>query len=213
MNVGYVLRMKTALHTFEITRKADDGSDVVAHYVCGEVYAPLILDTQGETMTAEDVRELGYEFMRRGMTTALDKEHDLEFMSGVVVVESFIARENDPQGFTPGAWVLTSEIKNDEIWQKIVAGELNAYSASFLSLKVSAKVIVQIARVALGETDLSIEGGELPPHSHGFEVSFDADGKVVHGGTTEDLGHRHIIISNTTTEQELGHAHRWMVVG
>lgn len=59
------------------------------HYVFGEVYAPDIVDTDGESMAASDIQKMAHDFLARGMVRALDVNHDRQ-SSGAVVVESFI---------------------------------------------------------------------------------------------------------------------------
>lgn len=46
------------------------------HYVFGEVYMPNIVDTDGESMTAEDIQKMAHDFIACGLVKALDTNHD-----------------------------------------------------------------------------------------------------------------------------------------
>jgi hypothetical protein len=80
--------------------------------VFGEVYAPNDLDTHGEFMTGEEIEKLAHRFMLKQLTGHVDLMHDQNSNHGTAVVESFIAREGDPD-FTPGAWVLGTKVYDD----------------------------------------------------------------------------------------------------
>ncbi len=69
--------------------------------VYAEVYAPMIPDSQGDFMTAEGIEKIAHDFMKNGNVNKIDTNHDLE-ENGSFVIESFIARGNDPD-FTVGA--------------------------------------------------------------------------------------------------------------
>lgn len=75
------------------------------HIVLGVVYESNVRDTDGNFMTAEEIEKVAYRFMEQLRNTAIDKEHNGETGSYGTVVESFIAREGDPD-FPRGAWIL-----------------------------------------------------------------------------------------------------------
>ena len=81
-------------------RKCDEELQIVY----GEVYAPGFPDSQGDFMTAESIREMAHEFMRKGLVDKIDLNHT-QVESGCYVVESFIARDDDTV-FIPNSWVL-----------------------------------------------------------------------------------------------------------
>jgi hypothetical protein len=94
---------------FDCNEIANTMSEVAAygtavHNTIGEVYSPDFPDSQGDYMTAEEIRLMAYRFMAKGEPYRIDKEHDKK-ECGAFVVESFIARENDPD-FISGSWVI-----------------------------------------------------------------------------------------------------------
>lgn len=109
--------------TKEITfKKADD----VKQIVYGEVYVPDEKDTDDHWMTATEIEKMAHTFMANLRQYQIDKQHDSTPDDGVVV-ESFIAREGDPD-FTPGAWVLGTKVTDPETWAQIQKGEITGYS-------------------------------------------------------------------------------------
>lgn len=104
-------------------------ADFEKHIVYGEVYVPGDpghRDAHGQWMTAEEIEKMAHRFMENLRLTQVDRQHDAEPDEGIVV-ESFIAREGDPD-FTPGAWVVATKILNDETWEAIMKGEITGYS-------------------------------------------------------------------------------------
>lgn len=169
--------------------------------VYGEVYAPDVLDTYGDFMTADDIEKMAHRFMKlANLGGSIDTNHD-ERSNGSYPVESFIAREGDPD-YTPGAWVLGTKVEDDEIWKAIKKGELNGYSFQALVRKLAVVVNIDMTPDNVGVTE------EADGHFHFFWVEFDDDGRVKRGRTSEEEGHSHEIKRGTATEKTDGHAHR-----
>ena len=173
--------------------------------VLGAVYVPESIDSDGETMTKEDVQKMAYEFLSNGLVEKIDVGHSCE-ESGNMVVESFVSRDNDPD-FVPGTWVLGVKINNDEDWIKIKKGELNGFSFFGTSKKESKRVLVEIISAISGETKKSADG-LLPEHSHDFFIEFDDEGEVNKGFTSTDMEHKHDIRAVDATDTAMDHAHR-----
>jgi hypothetical protein len=184
-------------------------SDGEYHYAFGEVYTPLLVDSDGETMTAEEIRKLAHEFIAKGLVDAIDLEHSRK-ASGVKVVESFIARENDPD-YHAGAWVLGVRMKDGAIWKAIQDGRINGYSFQAVLDKEAKTVLVEAGKSFTGETfdSPTLDGVPLPEHKHTFYVEFDKKGQVSFGTTNEVFAHKHKISRSITTELALGHKHRF----
>lgn len=169
--------------------------------VYGEVYAPNVLDTYGDFMTAEDIEVMAHRFMKlANLEDTIDTNHD-ENPNGSYPVESFIARDDDPD-YTPGAWVLGVKIEDESIWGEIKKGNLNGYSFQALVRKLAVVVNIDMSPDVVGETE------EADGHVHLFWVEFDDEGRVRRGRTSEDDGHSHEIKYGTATEKASGHAHR-----
>lgn len=178
--------------------------------VYAEVYSPLHVDTDNEAMLAEEIEKAGHAFLASGKVDRIDVRHDTK-KSGCLIVESFIARKNDPDGFIEGAWVLGVKVVPDELWEKVLSGELNGFSFMGSVNRVPVKAQVRVARKMLGETEDA--GGELvPKHFHELSISFDEDGTVVPGQTDESQAHVHPIGRATATEKALEHSHRMILI-
>lgn len=173
--------------------------------VWAEVYAPDRPDSGGDFMTAEDIRKMAHEFVRKGRLSQVDVMHDNKTVAGVQIVETFIARDDDDV-FIPGSWVVGIHVPDDEVWAQIKAGELNGLSMEGVALTDKREVEIEIPPVVSGTTSSSAE------HVHKFFVTYDDQGKFL-GGTTDSVsGHQHKILAGTVTETEDGHTHRFSSV-
>jgi hypothetical protein len=177
----------------------------------GEVYAPLRVDTDGEAMNAEAIEKAAHEFLASGRIDQIDVQHSFE-KSGCVVVESFIARKNDPDGFIEGSWVLGVRILPDELWLAVKSGEINGFSfAGLPGGRTPAKVTVDMAKRVVGETEKSTDG-PFPEHSHDLELEFNEAGRPIMTKTGEAIGHVHVVRKLTATDREFDHAHRLILI-
>ena len=101
-------------------------SDAKQQIVFGEVYVPSRKDTDGNYMSAETIEKMAHDFLANSRNSCISKDHDGNPNKGCVV-ESFIARENDPD-FIAGSWVVGVHIPDAQIWKSIEAGELTGFS-------------------------------------------------------------------------------------
>ena len=121
--------------------KAQDGSasfstfgkivktDSENHFVTGVVYEPMSLDTQGDYMTADEIQKAAHWYAKNG--SGVDIQHDEEKLECAAVVESWIAKADftlDKTDIKKGTWLMTVEISDPDIWDKIEKGELNGFS-------------------------------------------------------------------------------------
>jgi hypothetical protein len=179
-------------------------SDEELQIVWSEVYAPMIPDSTGDYMTADEIRKIAYDFLIKRRTAQIDVNHD-NVLYGCFVVESFIAREDD-QIFIPGSWVLGVHIPPPEIWAMVKSGELNGFSMEIYAVRTPTSLLMEIPEVIAGLTEIT-EG-----HDHRFEVSYDDDGSFVGGKTNTVAGHYHEIVRGTVTEPAHNHTHRFSYV-
>ena len=173
--------------------------------VYGEVYAPGFPDSQGDFMTAETIQKMAHEFMRKGLVDKIDLHHS-QVESGCYVVESFIARADDPV-FIPGAWVLGVKVPDPDVWALVKSGELNGFSFDGEGFRVETVLEIDMPDYIEGET-VDVLG-----HSHSFFVRYDRDGTFLGGRTGPGPdGHVHKILRGTVTETTEDHAHRFSFV-
>ncbi|WP_051963002.1 XkdF-like putative serine protease domain-containing protein [Mesoaciditoga lauensis] len=101
--------------------------DSKKHRVYGIVYAPDEVDTDGATMTADEIEKMAYRFMKAGLTTNVDKQHDYDPGEGFVA-ESWIVKDGDPMFKEVGAWAVGIQVTNDDTWKEIENGNITGLS-------------------------------------------------------------------------------------
>jgi len=185
-------------------QKADKQHQIVY----GVVYEPNAIDTHGETINEEAVLRMAWDFISEGKYTKIDVQHTFK-ESGCVVVESFIARDGDPD-FPVGSWVLGVKCPY-EIWKSVLSGDLNGFSLGGYSLNntIDSK-LTEVSKTFSGNTETSTID-ILPPHTHEYSLKYNNSGNLIHGITKSTLGHTHAIKAETATEKNLDHAHRFKV--
>jgi len=181
-------------------RKFDDELQVVY----GEVYAPDFPDSQGDFMTVIEVRKMAHLFLKSMKVSKIDTNHDNK-ENGSSVVESFIARENDPD-FIPDAWVIGVHVADNVVWQKVKSGELNGFSMEALVHSHRKVIEIEVPDEIIGKTAMEED------HEHEFSVHLDDKGQFMGGRTNMVNGHIHEIHKGTTTEKAMGHVHRYSFV-
>lgn len=186
----------------EIVIKAENEAE---HIVFAEVYAPNIADSDNEFMDAKTIKKMAYQFMVDMNLKNIDVQHDNNLVAGASVVESFIARKDDPI-FIEGAWVVGVYVPDPETWDKIQKREINGFSLEALVTRTSVDIEMDIPPIIVGKTD-SVED-----HTHEFYVSYDEEGNYKGGTTNIVNGHKHLIKSGTITGTEEGHHHRFAFV-
>ena len=83
-------------------------TDSDTHYVTGIVYEPMVEDSQGDCMTAEEIRKAAYWFAKNG--SGIDIQHNYEKFEKAQVVESWIAPadfEINKKKIKKGTWLIT----------------------------------------------------------------------------------------------------------
>lgn len=174
--------------------------------VFGEVYAPVALpDSQGDVISADTIEKMAHHFLREMRTKEIDVNHDHE-RSGAYVVESFIARDEDPD-FIPGAWVIGVHVPDPALWDRVKSGELNGFSLEATVEARRREIEIEIPEVIHGETS------KAAGHTHPFTVRYSADGGflggIAHKGETD---HEHVIEAGTRTEKTDSHHHLFSYV-
>jgi hypothetical protein len=171
----------------------------------GEVYAPNRPDAQDEWMTKEWIQKAAHDFLRSGKMQQIDVLHNNILAKECSVVESFVAREGDPD-FIPGSWVVGVHIPDPQLWGRVEKGEINGFSMEAFVTKHPQQVHIEIPPVVKGKTCKSED------HEHDFFVSYDENGKFKGGITSVTNGHMHTIHAGTHTEEVNGHSHRFSAV-
>lgn len=181
-------------------------TDKINKIVFGVVYEPEDIDTDGETISKEHVAKMAWNFISSGLYDKIDINHSFK-ESGSKVVESFVARKGDLD-FPEDAWVLGVQT-SDAAWEQILAGELNGFSLAGPSSKSPKKVIVEIEKQIVGNTEKSTVP-IIPEHEHNYVINYDINGNIVSGKTDTVMAHFHDIKYGTATEKSLDHNHRFI---
>lgn len=178
--------------------------DADEQLVFGEVYAPGFPDSQGDFMSAESIRTMAYEFMRKSAMGNIDTQHS-QTPNGSYVVENFIARPDDSL-YIPGSWVMGVKCA-DDVWPLVKSGELNGFSLDGMAVRQPVILEIDMPEILKGETS------EVHSHTHTFFVKFDQVGNFLGGHTSPGRdGHMHQIKAGTCTEMANGHNHRFSFV-
>ena len=184
-------------------------TDKIHQIVKGVVYSALDVDTDGETMTVDDVQKACWNFLAQRREKNIDLQHDWQ-KSGCYVVESYMTEKNDPN-FPDNSWVLSVKC-SDDVFQKVINGELNGFSFGGYSEKFAQKVLVEVAKQIIGTTNPNLNKDIIPPHQHQFIIWYDNDGKIVKGTTDTVEGHSHTISYGTATDFSISHNHGVSIV-
>lgn len=110
-------------------QKQDDDAE---RLVGGVVLEPGEIDLQEDTVSAAEIKRAAHAFAS-GLNagTGVDLMHEIEFPEGVHVVETYIAPVDFQMGdqqVKAGSWVVWMHIVDDEIWEDVLNGDINAFS-------------------------------------------------------------------------------------
>lgn len=182
--------------------KLDDDKQIAY----GEVYIPMIPDSQGDFMTTEEIEKMAHRFMKDGLLRDVDTQHDLSD-NGSIVVESFIVREDDPDFPIVGSWVAAVWVP-DDIWPLVKSGELGGFSMYGKGERIPTMITIEVPDngILKGETDTAED------HTHRYTLRFNDVGEFQGGETNVIDGHSHKITKGTVTEEEDDHRHRFSFV-
>lgn len=174
--------------------------------VWAEIYAPNRPDSDGEFMSAETIRKMAHDFLRKGLTKSIDVQHNNQTVSNVEIVESWIAMKGDPH-FIEGAWVGGCHIPDDDTWEKVQKGELNGFSLEAMVNHEDREVELELPEIISGRTTKADD-----QHDHQFYAKYSDEGVFLGGVTDIVNGHQHEIRAGTVTEAANGHTHRFSAV-
>jgi hypothetical protein len=179
--------------------------------VYAEVYSPGRPDSQGHFMGRATIRKMAHSFLAKMRTKQVNLEHGDENVDAVVV-ESFIASDNDPV-FIPHSWVAGVHIADPALWEGVKSGEINGFSLEGVGIKETKVLEISVPEELLMTTEPGPNG-----HAHTATLHFDEDGNMAEGRTnTGQDGHWHLIRRGTITEPAMGlqgpldddHTHRF----
>jgi DNA adenine methylase len=98
-------------------------------YVMGIVLEPDVVDAQGDTYSAEEIRGAAHKFMED--FGGLGLMHRMRVNGQVKVLESYLAPTSFKVGereVRKGTWLLAVRILADELWERVRDGDLTGFS-------------------------------------------------------------------------------------
>jgi hypothetical protein len=105
-------------------------ADPELRVVWGVALEPDLPDSQGDVITADEIRKAAWNFMEAGVLNP-DVNHDLSPRPGAHLVESWVPDADTTIGgrlVRKGSWVVAYRIHDDALWQAIRKGELTGFS-------------------------------------------------------------------------------------
>lgn len=98
-------------------------------FVLGVVLEPEEVDSQGDIISAEEIRRAAHRFMEQ--YRSLGFQHETKAKSEIVILESYIAPCDCEIGGQPvkaGTWLMGLRIVSDEVWAQVKRGEFTGLS-------------------------------------------------------------------------------------
>ena len=180
-------------------------ADTELQVVWGEVFAPGFPDSQGDFMTADEIRQMMFRFMKADRLKKIDVRHSCA-ESGAHVVECFQAREGDPR-------LHPRQLGSGRLVPERYLGRGEEGRAERLLPRRHRHPGRQHDRDRHARRAGRRDRGIANDHFHSFVVKYDADGTYL-GGVTGPApdGHFHKIIKGAATEMTEGHNHRFSFV-
>ena len=161
----------------------------------GVVFEPNRMTSHGHYIDQDELVNMAHTFMQTQDVNKVVDIHHLKMPVGASVVESFIARKNDPD-FPAGAWVLGIKIHDNDLWQRVLDGEIKAFSATVLhTLDVNDVDVFRYA-VQTGRTS------DTDNHSHVYWLEVDPETGEKRGVTDVVDGHYHVVSYESTTNAD-----------
>lgn len=96
--------------------------------VYGIVLEPDEIDTQGDTITMEEIEKAAEGFMQKARRIGLRHR---KLAKGVTLTDSYVTQGDTVLGKTKlkkGTWIIGVKIENDAIWSGVKSGEYNGFS-------------------------------------------------------------------------------------
>lgn len=116
--------MKNFALAFDIFKLDDE-----KRLVCGEVYAPEEVDSQGDSASAEEIEKACHRFMRESRTIGI--MHKEAAGDRIDIVECYIARAPMTIGkkqIKAGTWMIVVKVNDDDLWSGVKSGKYTGFS-------------------------------------------------------------------------------------
>ncbi len=115
--------------------KAEERGEL--RYTLGVVLAPDTVDSQGDTYTAETVRDAAWDYLQKARVVGV--QHKEDAAGRAVLVESFIAPTDFQLGdrtIKAGTWLAGHHWPDDALWAAVKAGSITGLSIGGVARKI-----------------------------------------------------------------------------
>jgi len=130
---------KLIAKTASVIKADDDSGGSEERFVLGVVLEPDEVDSQGDTISAEDIRSAAHGYMQDYGNVGLQHQ---TFVNGKVkILESYICPVDCIIGAQPvkaGTWLMAFRVLDDAIWAAVKEGLLTGLSIGGLGTRVAA---------------------------------------------------------------------------
>lgn len=105
-------------------------TDEARRMVYGIVYAPDVVDSQGDFADRFEIERAAHAFLKANRSAQVDANHEFEALPSAYVAESWIVRAADPEfaDWLPNAWAVGVKIEDEALWNAVKAGEYSGLS-------------------------------------------------------------------------------------
>jgi hypothetical protein len=155
--IDFISLCPKGANTLKTVYKAEDGQDQDVSFsvlskdmteqgeLLAVVYSPDLVDSQGDTASAEVIKEMAYGFARDGKGIDIRHNSELVAKEAAFIAESFIIQKDDPRfkGFkdyegteidVTGGWGAVIKIEDEDLRKKYKSGEWGGISMGGLML-------------------------------------------------------------------------------
>lgn len=134
------------------------------------VMEPDVVDAQGDTYTAEEVKKAAYRFAKKGLVGKNDINHNNQPVPEFVIAETSILKTEDKEHFPDskvGSWVLTLKCEDvsSELWQKVQKGQFNGVSLAGYAEDLGADNSAALAELKSTLAEIKKSLGDKPDES------------------------------------------------
>ena len=134
-------------------------------------------------------------------TYIIDVNHNKKATKSLVLENYINGQEKTNTNYELGEWVQKSKIVEDDVWEKVKSGKLNAYSINFMGSEEDTEAEIMVQKVKYSVTDSNIND-----HEHKTYLRYSESGKCLGGRTSDHIDedgavHYHVIDHSVTTSK------------
>jgi hypothetical protein len=169
----------------------------------GVVYTPNVIDAHGEFITYESLKALKEmsDIAIKEKTYIIDVNHNKKATKSLVIENYINGEEKTNSNYELGEWIQKTKIQEDDIWEKVKSGKLNAFSINFMGSEENVEAEIMVQKVKYSVTDSNIND-----HEHYTYLQYNESGKCLGGRTSDHIDedgsvHYHQIDHSVTTSK------------